>query len=105
MSNDDTNIKINNLWERLCLGLLSFIVSCLFLFYQGQREDFKGLEEKVVTMQTGKVNKEDLREVEARLNTKMDAGFSNLIARSAQDKADVISRLDLYFSQVKNTKR
>lgn len=94
MSNDDANIRINNLWERLCLGMLSLIVSALFMTYQAQRSDFKSLEEKVLVMQTGKVNKEDLKDVESRLNNKIDASISNLIARSASDKADIIARLE-----------
>lgn len=101
-SEQSANGRINNLWERASIGLLTFIVSCLFIYTTNQREDYKTLEEKVLTMQVGKVNKEDLREVENRLNTKMDAGFSNLISRSAMDKADVIARLDLYFQQAKN---
>lgn len=89
------------LWERCALGLLSFIVAALFMFYQGQREDFKTLEERVLVMQTSKVNKEDLKDVESRLNNKIDASISNLIARSASDKADIISRLEYLL----NTKR
>lgn len=91
---DNANAKIANLWERAALGLLSFIVASLFTVYQGQRTDFKALEEKVLVMQTSKVNKEDLRDVESRLNNKIDASISNLIARSASDKADIISRLE-----------
>lgn len=105
MPNDSANIRINNLWERLCLGMLSLIVSALFLTYQGQRTDFKNLEEKVLTMQTGKVNREDLREVENRLNNKIDASISDLISRSAADKAEIIRTIELYFVGVKNKQR
>lgn len=94
MSNESASTKIANLWERAALGLLSFIVAAMFTTYQGQRSDFKSLEEKVLVMQTGKVNKEDLKDVESRLNNKIDASISNLIARSASDKADIISRLE-----------
>lgn len=93
------------MWERAALALLAFIVSCLFIFYQGQREDFKGLEEKVFTMQTNKVSKEDLKDVVASLNSKMDAMSSNLISRSGQDKADVIRSFEMYFGQTKNNRR
>ena len=91
----------NNLWERLALALLTFIVTCLFLAYQYQREDFKSLEEKVLTMQTSKVNKEDLKDVESRLNNKIDAAISNLISRSSSDKADIISRLEYLLNSKK----
>lgn len=92
MSNEINSFP--RLWERVALGLLSFIVAALFMFYQAQRSDFKSLEEKVLVMQTGKVNKEDLKDVESRLNNKIDASISNLIARSASDKADIIARLE-----------
>jgi hypothetical protein len=85
--------------------MLSLIVSALFLTYQAQRADFKGLEEKVLTMQTGKVNREDLREVENRLNNKIDASISDLIARSAADKQEIIRTIELYFVGVKNKQR
>jgi hypothetical protein len=85
--------------------MLSLIVSALFLTYQGQRTDFKNLEEKVLTMQTGKVNREDLREVENRLNNKIDASISDLISRSAADKAEIIRTIELYFVGVKNKQR
>jgi hypothetical protein len=105
MANDSEINSFPRMWERAALALLAFIVSCLFIFYQGQREDYKGLEEKVVTMQSSKVNKEDLKDVEGRINNKIDAMSSNLVSRSAADKADILARLDLYFSQVKNNRR
>lgn len=106
MANDfDANARINAVWERVALGLLSFIVACLFVFYQGIRTDYKGLEEKVLIMQTTKVSKEDLREVESRLNNKIDASISDLIARSAADKAEIIRTIELYFVGVKNKQR
>lgn len=101
MASESANGRINNIVERIAIGLLSFIVSCMFVYQANQREDYKQLEEKVLTLQVSKVNRDDLNQVENRLNTKMDAGFSNLISRSATDKADVIARLDLYFQQAK----
>jgi hypothetical protein len=98
--NDGTN-TFARLWERLALGLLTFIVSCLFLTYQYQREDYKALEEKVLTMQTSKVSKEDMKDVELRLNNKIDAAISNLISRSSSDKADIISRLEYLLNSKK----
>jgi hypothetical protein len=105
MANDSEINSFPRMWERAALGLLAFIVSALFIFYQGQREDYKGLEEKVVTMQSSKVSREDLKDTESRLNNKIDASISNLISRSTADKADILARLDLYFSQVKNNRR
>lgn len=101
MSNSDANIRINNLWERLCLGMLSLIVSALFLTYQYQRTDFKTLEEKVLVMQMNKVNKEDLKDVESRLNLKMDAMAINMSQEVRNTRSDIIDRIELLFGKVK----
>lgn len=104
MSNEptpDANIRINNIWERLCLGLLTIVVSALFMTYQAQRSDFKSLEDKVLVMQMNKVNKEDLKDAVSGINTKMDAMFSNLRQQSVSDKQDILDRLELYFGKLK----
>lgn len=104
MSNDltpDANIRINNIWERLCIGLLTLVVSALFMAYQAQRSDFKALEDKVLVMQMNKVSKEDLKDAVSGLNLKMDAGFSNLRQQSVADKQDILDRLELYFGKLK----
>jgi len=98
----DASGKINQLWEKLALGLLSLIVTGLFLVYQGVSSDLKETQAQVAVLQTQKVDRADLRETESRLNNKIDAAFSNLVSRSAADKQDVIQRLDLYFSTLKN---
>lgn len=104
MSNEptpDANIRINNIWERLCIGLLTLVVSALFMTYQAQRSDFKSLEDKVLVMQMNKVNKEDLKDAVSGINIKMDAMFSNLRQQSVSDKQDILDRLELYFGKLK----
>lgn len=104
MSNEptpDANIRINNIWERLCIGLLTLVVSALFMTYQAQRGDFKSLEDKVLVMQMNKVNKEDLKDAVSGINIKMDAMFSNLRQQSVSDKQDILDRLELYFGKLK----
>lgn len=99
--NNSANNRINHLWERAALGLLSFIVACLFLVYQGQRDDMKEMQAQIANLNLQKVSKEDLRETEQRINTKMDAMATNLVAISAANKVDILQRLDLLFGTVK----
>lgn len=100
----EANSRINAIWERVALGLLSFIVACLFVFYQGMKTDYKDMQASITQLQMIKVNKEDLRDTETRLNTKIDALASELKANSIANKADILARMDLYFGSLKNKK-
>lgn len=100
----DANGRINALWERVALGLLSFIVACLFVFYQGMKSDYKEMQTNINQLQMIKVNKEDLRDTETRLNTKIEALGATLSASSIANKADILGRLDLYFGTLKAKK-
>lgn len=93
MSNDTSN-RINNLFERLAIALLGILFTILFTAYQYQRTDFKALEEKVLVVQINKVNKEDLKDVESRLNTKMDAMSSSLSQEVRNIKSDILDRIN-----------
>lgn len=93
MSNDPSN-RINNLFERLAIALLGILFTILFTAYQYQRTDFKALEEKVLVVQINKVNKEDLKDVESRLNTKMDAMSSSLSQEVRNIKSDILDRIN-----------
>jgi len=99
MSNETANSRINNLWERLALGLLSLVMAIMFLAYQEQRGEFKELESKVASLQMDKVSKQDLREVEQRLLQGFDARFSQLQAQQESNKQDILQRIDLYFKK------
>lgn len=97
----DANARINNLFERSCIALLGFLFTILFTAYQYQRTDFKQLEEKVISMQMNKVNREDLKEVESRLNIKMDALAVSMSQEVRNTRADIIDRIDMVFGKVK----
>jgi hypothetical protein len=101
MSNDSANQRITNFTERVAIGLLSIVLSMVVYAYQGVVRDTKDLQVQVTQMQMNKVNKEDLRETETRLNTKIDAAFNSLAARGEANKVDLIQRLDMYFGQIK----
>jgi len=100
----DANGRINAIWERVALGLLSIIVACLFMFYQGMKQDYKDMQINITQLQMIKVNKEDLRDTEARLNTKIESLAATLTANSIANKADILGRMDLYFGSLKAKK-
>lgn len=100
-SEDNANHRINNFAERAAIGLMSLVLAMVIYAYQGVVKDTKDLQLQVTTLQMNKVNKEDLRETESRLNNKIDAAFNSLAARGEANKVDLIQRLDMYFGQIK----
>lgn len=104
MTINDANNRISNLFERACLALLTLFVSIMFMTYQGMKSDYKEMQASITQLQMIKVNKEDLREVEVRLNTKIESLGATLSANSMANKADILGRMDLYFGSLKNRK-
>lgn len=101
MSTQDANTRINNLFERGAIALLTFVVSIMFMVYQGQKDDIKDMQVQIANLNLDKVSKMDLKETEQRINIKMDAMATNLISIGANNKADILQRLDLLFGTVK----
>lgn len=99
MPDSSANQRINSVWERLALGLLSLVVGAMILAYQGMRADHKELEAKVFTLQMDKVSKADLRETESRLLQGFHAQISDLKSQQESNKQDILSRIDLYFKK------
>lgn len=91
MSNDTANNRMNNYIERIAIGLLTVVISFMTMLYNGQQERIKDLENKVVVLQTTKVDRGDLKEFKEEIN-----------ASIAAMKSDLIARLDLYFGNIKN---
>ena len=104
MTISDANNRISNLFEKACLALLSLFVTIMFISYQGIKSDYKEMQASITQLQMIKVNKEDLREVEVRLNTKIESLGATLSANSMANKADILGRMDLYFGSLKNRK-
>ncbi len=92
MSNDaNANSRMNNYIERIAIGLLTVVISFMTMLYNGQQERIKDLENKVVVLQTTKVDRGDLKEFKEEINASISAM-----------KSDLIARLDLYFGSIKN---
>lgn len=90
---DSANTRINNLFEKLALGLLGILLGWMQIQYQDSKEQVKELETKVQTLYIDKVSKGDLRDVEDRINSKIDGM-----------KTDLLARLDLYFGRLDQKK-
>jgi hypothetical protein len=91
MKNDsEVSSRINNYWERVALFLLATVLSLTVWAFQEQSRKVEKLEQTIIVLQTTKVDKGDLRDVEDRIN-------SNISAM----KSDVIARIDLYFQKTK----
>ena len=85
---ESANSRINNLWEKAAIGLLGILLGWMQIQYQDSKEQVKELETKVQTLYIDKVSKSDLKDVEERINSKIDGM-----------KTDLLARLDLYFGR------
>lgn len=102
MSNDTANVRINNLWERACIGLLTLVVSYMGMAYKDVTTEIRLANDKIVMLQMDKVGKSDNKDMEIRINSRMDAGFTNLSQRIEANQQDIMRQLQLYFGTVKN---
>lgn len=89
--------RINSYWERAAIGLLAIVMSLVVWSFQEQGKRVENLEAKVIAMDKVKTDKGDLREVEDRLNSKMEGLRTDIIARQDLMQSNILSRLDLYF--------
>ena len=101
MSSDNANNRINHYWERGCIALLTIVVSYMGMAYKDVVSDVRSVNDKIVLLQMDKVGKSDMREMEVRTNSRMDAGFSNLAQRIDSNQQDILRQLQLYLGQPK----
>lgn len=98
----DANARINNLWERCCIALLTLVVTYMGMAYKDLVSEVRAANDKIVLLQMDKVGRGDMREMEVRTNSRMDAGFSNLAQRIDSNQQDIMRQLDRYFGSIKN---
>lgn len=92
-------VRINNLMERAAIALLVLLMAMGTWTYNSHLADFKTVQTQVMGLQMDKVSRNDLREVEARINNNFDARINELISRSQNDKADILARIDLLLNR------
>lgn len=90
---DSANTRINGLFEKAAIALLGILLGWMQIQYQDSKEQVKELETKVQTLYIDKVSKSDLKDVEERINSKIDGM-----------KTDLLARLDWYFRGRDNSK-
>lgn len=100
-SEDNANHRINNLWERCCIALLTLVVGYIGLAYKDLVTEQRLANDKIVQLQMDKISKSDMREMEIRTNSRMDAGFTNLAQRIDSNQQDIMRQLQLYFGNIK----
>lgn len=83
--------EARNNWERIGLYSLGLVLGVTIWAFQQQVSRVEKLEGTVIILQTSKVDKGDLRDVEDRIN-------SNISAM----KTDILARIDLYFQKPNN---
>lgn len=99
MSNDSANSRMNNYIERAAIGLLTIVLSFVTMLYNSQQDAIKELRNQNVVLQTTKVDRSDLKEFKEEINASISAMKADLITRSANDKKDIIERIDLLIRQ------
>ncbi|MCY1416335.1 hypothetical protein D9M71_318400 [compost metagenome] len=90
---NDANGRINGYWERIALFALSSILALTVWAFQEQSKRVEKLEATTLVLQTSKVDKGDLRDVEDRINSKIDGM-----------KSDILGRLEWYFGRLPKDK-
>lgn len=107
LDNPDTSAhsRITVAWEKLATWALSFIIVLLGIGYNDQKSKIERMESVVLSLQVDKVSKVELREVEMRINNNFDLRMNELISRSASDKQDILSRIDLLLGSRYNDKK
>lgn len=73
-------------WERFAIWLCGAVIALLCLGYNDMSTKVERLDERVQILFLEKVSKQEMKEVEQRIMSRIEAG-----------NADIISRLDLYF--------
>lgn len=78
-------------WERFSIWACGAIIALLCIGYQDQRTRVDKMEERVQTLYMDKVSKNELKDVEARIMSRIEAGNS-----------DILSRIDLLIKASRN---
>lgn len=79
--NSDANTRISVYWEKAALWACAAIISLLCVGYQDIKTKMDKQEEKVQFLYLDKVGKSELREVETRIMSRIEAGNADILAR------------------------
>lgn len=102
MTTQTANSRINNYFEKVAIWLGGVVIALLCLAYQDQKSTLNKLESNVQVLFMDKVNKQDLKDLESRWFSRLEATNSETRALIKSSNEDIIARLDLYFKIQKN---
>lgn len=68
-------------WEKAAVWAGGCIIALLCIGYQDQKSTIDRMEERVQFLMLDKVSKNDLKEVEARIMGRIEAGNADILAR------------------------
>lgn len=78
---NDGNTILAPYWERFALWCGGAIIALLAIGYQDQKSTVDKLEEKVQFLYMDKVAKSELKDTEARIMSRIEAGNADILAR------------------------
>lgn len=79
--NNDANTRISAYWEKFAIWSCGAIIALLCIGYQDQKSTIDKLEERVQFLYLDKVGKGELKEVETRIMSRIEAGNADILAR------------------------
>lgn len=94
---NDANSRIAEYWERGALYLIGVVLMFGVYSFQEQTKRLENLEAKVIYLDKSKVDKADLKEVEDRINTKIDGMKTAINDRQDIMQSSILARMDFYF--------
>lgn len=68
-------------WEKFSIWACSAIIALLCIGYQDQKTKVDKMEEKLQFLMLDKVGKGELKEVESRIMSRIEAGNADILAR------------------------
>lgn len=86
--------KIANYWERFGIAVSGFLIAMCAWMYLQHNERINSLEVKVQSLQVEKVNRQELKEMEERMNK----GISSVKEDVRSMETNIIGRLDWYLT-------
>lgn len=81
VEDNNANSRMNNYFERLAIWACGCIIALLCIGYQDQKTTIDRVEERVQFLMLDKVGKGELKEVESRIMSRIEAGNADILAR------------------------
>lgn len=87
MESNSNDSKLAEYWERFAIWIVAILLALVGFLAIDQKTKTEALEVKVQALQVDKVSRQELKDMEDRLYSRMDGM-----------KTDIIGRIDWYFA-------